>query len=629
MTDAKPMPGRNSGAIPPNLVGTQLGSFLLTRQLGRGGMGAVYLGEHVLIGSKVAVKVLHPHLAVHADLVARFFAEARAVNVIGHENIVSIFDMAVQKAIHYFIMEYLEGQSLAQLADSNGVVPASVAMPILAQVCDGLGAAHARGVIHRDLKPENIFLTPRAGNPHFVKVLDFGIAKLFADLTEVHTRPGAIVGTPEYMAPEQANGEKVDGRIDLYALGIIGYRLATGALPFTAPTMPQVLIKQRDQIPPAPIKVVPSTDPGFSDIIMRALKKDPDRRFQTAAEFGQALVNAIGRLRRPTRELPSIELSPPPETEVDPSGPPTVMLNPPPQSAIRARVLEGASWLLGPLECTDVSRAGLFVASGAKPPPLMTRLSLMLELEGEEWRCEGDVVRHVTEEQARAWGMSAGFAVQFTELPPTLRERLESQQAGRASSRTSPGAAPAKVTPEIHARAEALLSRLRAVKDDDPYQLLELAPDVTGREARQRAVTLGKELEQLGAHELDPAHEEERRRQQVRVRRMAQQLSLPLERLELDLPKGNWRGIARALDEGLTADALDRVREGWLNRNPSAAARARIHQATGQAWEGRGDAERALQEYERGLAADPANVPLHQRRRQLLSRRDGRAPDRP
>ncbi|HLT32026.1 MAG TPA: protein kinase [Myxococcaceae bacterium] len=628
MTDAKPVPGRNSGAIPPNLVGTQLGSFLLTRQLGRGGMGAVYLGEHVLIGSKVAVKVLHPHLAVHADLVARFFAEARAVNVIGHENIVSIFDMAVQKTIHYFIMEYLEGQSLAQLADSSGVVPASVAMPILAQVCDGLGAAHARGVIHRDLKPENIFLTPRSGQPHFVKVLDFGIAKLFADLTEVHTRPGAIVGTPEYMAPEQANGEKVDGRIDLYALGIIGYRLATGALPFTAPTMPQVLIKQRDQIPTPPIRVVPSTDPGFSDIIMRALKKDPDQRFQTAAEFRQALLNATARLRRPTHELPAVEISPPPAGEVDSSGPPTILLHPSSKAAIRARVTEGASWLLGPLECTDVSRAGLFVATEAKPPPLMTRLSLMLELDGEEWRCEGDVVRHVTGEQARAWGMSAGFALQFAELPPALRERLEAQQTGRLPNKAPAGAA-LKVTPEIHARAEAILSRLREVKEEDPYQLLDLALDVSGREARQRAVALGRELEQLGAHALSPAHEEERRRQQVRVRRMGQQLSVPLERLELDLPRGNWRGIARALDEGLTADALDRARESWLNRNPSAAARARIHQATGQAWEGRGDAERALQEYERGLAADPANVPLHQRRRQLLTRREGRAPDRP
>ena len=617
MTADKAVPGRNSGAIPPNLVGTQLGSFLLTRQLGRGGMGAVYLGEHVLIGSKVAVKVLHPHLAVHADLVARFFAEARAVNVIGHENIVSIFDMAVQQpAIHYFIMEYLEGQSLAQLADRSGIVPASVAIPILAQVCDGLGAAHARGVIHRDLKPENIFLTRRGGNPHFVKVLDFGIAKLFADLTEVHTRPGAIVGTPEYMAPEQANGEQVDGRIDLYALGIIGYRLATGVLPFTAANMPQVLVKQRDLVPPAPHTVIGTTERAFSDVIMKALQKRPDRRFQTAAQMRAALLDAYQQVRRPTSEQPAIKLGDRPSSEASSS--PTVVVRPPQKGELRARVIRGAPWLMGSLECTDVSRAGLFVASDAQPPPLMTRLSLMLELEQEELPCEGDVVRHVSDDQARAWGMSPGFALQFVGLPPTVRQHLEQLR------QDAPGRA---LEPQEDSVAETLLGRLRAIAPGDPYALLGLKPDCSGAKARRRAQELSGELERLSSRPLTPDQQREQRHHLTQVREAGERLGTPSSRLGVDLPRGNWRGLAQALQEGLTADALDRAREGWLASNPGAASRARIHQATAQAWESRGAADQALLEYERGLQADPANVPLHQRHAALRERLASQGPE--
>jgi serine/threonine protein kinase len=186
------------------IVGTTLGSFKISRVIGRGGMGTVYLGEHAIIGSRVAIKVLQERLASDEGLVARFYAEARAVNLIGHENIVNIFDMnVVPPHRYYLVMEFLEGKPLNHLMTQP--VPAAVSIPILTQVCDALQAAHEAGVVHRDLKPENIFLIRRGKLENFVKVLDFGLAKLL-DTTRSNTltAAGLIVGTPEFMSPEQA-----------------------------------------------------------------------------------------------------------------------------------------------------------------------------------------------------------------------------------------------------------------------------------------------------------------------------------------------------------------------------------------------------------------------------------------
>jgi serine/threonine protein kinase len=223
---------------PDPLIGTTLGSFRLVKRIGQGGMGSVYLGEQTLIGSRVAVKVLHEHLASDPSLVARFYAEARAVNLIAHPNIVNIFDMnVVPPRRFYLVMEYLEGEPLSAVV--QGPMAAEAAIPLLIQVCHALSATHRHGVLHRDLKPENVFLCRREGPVPYVKILDFGISKLFGgDLQAAQTTAGFIVGTPEYMAPEQASGEPLDGRADLYALGIIAYRMATGRLPFSGGGVP-------------------------------------------------------------------------------------------------------------------------------------------------------------------------------------------------------------------------------------------------------------------------------------------------------------------------------------------------------------------------------------------------------
>ncbi|MFZ5443681.1 MAG: serine/threonine-protein kinase, partial [Myxococcota bacterium] len=231
------------------IVGTTLGSFRITKVIGRGGMGTVYLGEHTVIGSRVAIKVLQEKLAADEGLVARFYAEARAVNLIGHENIVNIFDMnVVPPNRYYLVMEYLEGKPLNYLMTQP--VPAAISIPILVQVCDALQAAHDAGIVHRDLKPENIFLIKRGRTENFVKVLDFGLAKLLdPERSSTNTAVGLIVGTPEFMSPEQANSAPVDGRSDVYSLGCISWLLATGRLPFPQRGLTDLLVAHRSQNP--------------------------------------------------------------------------------------------------------------------------------------------------------------------------------------------------------------------------------------------------------------------------------------------------------------------------------------------------------------------------------------------
>ncbi|WP_370642033.1 protein kinase [Myxococcus sp. AS-1-15] len=286
---ARPRCSSVSVEVDP-LVGTKLGSFRLVRRLGRGGMGAVYLGEHVSIGSRVAVKVLHEHLATYPELVQRFHAEARAVNVIGHENIVSIFDLNAGPPRPYLIMEYLDGAPLSAWVGSP--LPAPAVVSVLSQVCDALQAAHLSGIVHRDLKPDNVFLVRRGRGTPFVKVLDFGIAKL-ADANMPQTHAGIIVGTPEYMAPEQSLSRRVDGRADLYALGVIAYQLVTGRLPFEDEGLTAQLVAHQMRAPPPPRSVHAAVPVSLERVILRALEKAPEQRYATAALLRAALEGAL------------------------------------------------------------------------------------------------------------------------------------------------------------------------------------------------------------------------------------------------------------------------------------------------------------------------------------------------
>jgi tRNA A-37 threonylcarbamoyl transferase component Bud32 len=288
-----------------SLVGKVVaGRYKVLDKLGEGGMGIVYLAEHITIEKKVALKVLLQEYAAKADLKDRFLQEAKAAAKIGHENIVDITDFGTTPdGSVFFAMEYLDGVDLSLAIRKGGPMPWSRAKPILIQICRALGAAHSKGIIHRDMKPENIHLIEREGRADFAKVLDFGIAKMSMDQGEKRlTRTGMIFGTPEYMSPEQAQGNKPDHRVDIYAVGVIMYEMVTGAVPFKADTFMGILTKHIFEAPVPPNQTSDQVQiPGEVEaIILKALAKDRDDRFKSMTEMAASIAQASGRMTRPT-----------------------------------------------------------------------------------------------------------------------------------------------------------------------------------------------------------------------------------------------------------------------------------------------------------------------------------------
>jgi tRNA A-37 threonylcarbamoyl transferase component Bud32 len=281
-------------------IGQVIGNYKITAKLGEGGMGVVYLGEHPVIGKKVAMKAIHPELARNPEVVSRFVMEAKAVNQIGHEHIVDIGDFGNTAAgDFYFIMEYLQGESLADRLKREVVLSQKRALAIAAQVADALGASHDQGIIHRDLKPENIFLITRRGNPDFVKVLDFGLAKLTQVEEKVNhkTRAGSVMGTPYYMSPEQGEGKvQIDHRADVYSLGIMLFEMLTGKVPFGGEGYGEIIVKHITHQAPSARKINPSISAAIEMVLFQALAKDREDRFQTMHEFRDALLDPEGYL---------------------------------------------------------------------------------------------------------------------------------------------------------------------------------------------------------------------------------------------------------------------------------------------------------------------------------------------
>jgi serine/threonine protein kinase len=269
------------------LVGQRIGSYRIERLIGRGGMGEVYLGVQPEIGSRVAIKVLAHAQRSGSGIVDRFFAEARAVNLIRHEGLVNILDLAnMADGRPYIVMEYLEGAPLSEHV-RRGPLPLGTLLRLMGELLDGLGAAHATGITHRDLKPDNVFITTLGR----VKVLDFGIAKLKPELHErtPATHDGTLLGTPHYMSPEQARGLPADHRSDLYAVGVMLFECAAGRRPFEAGALYELLHLQITAPPPSLLGLRPDVPPALDALIARALSKDPTARFQSAGELARAL----------------------------------------------------------------------------------------------------------------------------------------------------------------------------------------------------------------------------------------------------------------------------------------------------------------------------------------------------
>jgi serine/threonine-protein kinase len=276
-------------------VGQTIGNYKITAKLGEGGMGVVYLAEHPVIGRKVAMKAIHPELSRNAEVVSRFVTEAKSVNQIGHEHIVDISDFGnTPDGEFYFVMEYLQGEAMADRLKRVIKMSPAQTLPIAAQVADALAASHKHGIVHRDLKPENIYLVPRGGNLDFVKVLDFGLAKLTQGEEKVthKTRTGSVMGTPYYMSPEQCEGKaSIDHRADIYSLGVILFEMLTGKVPFGGEGYGEIIVKHITMPAPSARSIVPELPPAIDLILYRALAKDRAQRFQTMADFEAALRN--------------------------------------------------------------------------------------------------------------------------------------------------------------------------------------------------------------------------------------------------------------------------------------------------------------------------------------------------
>jgi len=288
------------------VLGTTIGNYKVTAQLGEGGMGIVYLAEHPAIGRKAAIKVLHPKLAADPEVVSRFFHEARASNAIRHPNIVEAYDYGTRPdGAPYIIMEYLEGESLSARLKRLGRLPLRAALEFGHQAAGALAAAHDKAVVHRDLKPDNLFVTadPRVPGAEQIKILDFGIAKLAASVeNEIShkTRTGVLLGTPLYMSPEQCLGVKdVDHRTDIYSLGCILHEMLSGTPPFNSEGFGALVNMHINEPPVRVSKHRPDVPAAVDRLILRMLAKKADERFPTMSAVQQAIAPELARAPTP------------------------------------------------------------------------------------------------------------------------------------------------------------------------------------------------------------------------------------------------------------------------------------------------------------------------------------------
>jgi len=296
-----------------SLIGQVLADrYHVVKKLGEGGMGQVYLAEHVKMGRRSAIKVMNPSMTHDADAVARFNREAANASRITHPHVCAVYDFGeTPDGMIYLAMEFIEGEPLTEILERDGALPVPRAVTIFRQTADALQAAHDLGIVHRDLKPDNIMITRGRDGGDFVKVVDFGIAKAIGgdETGQKVTKTGLVVGTPEFMSPEQLSGDKLDGRSDLYSLALVFFRMLTGRLPFQADTVQETMIKRLTDEPAQLVQARPdlSFPTGLQEVLDQALARTPAQRYQSVAKFAADVVSVAGPGRggSPTAATPA------------------------------------------------------------------------------------------------------------------------------------------------------------------------------------------------------------------------------------------------------------------------------------------------------------------------------------
>jgi serine/threonine-protein kinase len=497
------------------------GRYRLEARIGEGGMGVVYRARHVLIDRIVAVKLIRPDLRGETHLRAWMLREARAANRVDHAHIIDIHDIGeTEEGELYLVMEYLVGTSLSsELA--RGAMALSRGVDILEQMCAALARAHDLGVVHRDLKSDNILLTSRGGRKDFVKILDFGLAHLAMDPRLAPK--GAVFGTPEYMAPEQARGEEATAQSDLYALGVLFFEMLTGQLPFRSDDRETLLEMQRTAAAPRPRSIKPDVLPSAEAVVVKLLEKDRRKRFQDAHHLHE-------ELKTLQRSLPSTpwEIAGAGENAVPP--PP-----PPPQSE---GVIEWAS--RAALFSRMVSRA---YPQGNAPAEVQSAVSQAWDLAARATRLEGEVASHTRKLEAlerRGRALRAEIGRKVEELAHEESRALRDLSAEQA---------------EVARLREALQQAERAAA-----QAKQAADHATGATSQLRAVferagaalaLVDAKRDQLKSHEQKAATKDAQARDLRRqIEELRAQLARYAEALEEDLSSGREKVAARTR-EGL------------------------------------------------------------------------------